>query len=144
MFCNRLVKMTRVWPYPLLQYARSAAFTVIVPITPAGVAALGALVLSRWVPYQVYRLTSRHWPVVRPELVRTISFVLLSLLTVCSFGLSPLLKWSTLALLLWNIFRARSDIYAVFNSARRIDRDSRCAMIQRRERDPASIRETAT
>ena len=79
-----------------------------------------------------------------PSWVRTISFVLLSLLTVCSFGLSPLLKWSTLALLLWNIFRARSDIYAVFNSARRIDRDSRCAMIQRSERDPASIRETAT
>ena len=57
-FYNRLDKMTRVWLYPLLQFARSAAFTVVVPIEPAGVAALGAHVLSRWVPYQVYRLTS--------------------------------------------------------------------------------------
>jgi phosphoserine phosphatase len=120
-FYNRLDKGTRVWLYPLLQLARSAAFTVIVPITSAGVAALGAHVLSRWVPYHVYRLTSRHWPVARPELVRAISFVLLALLTVCSFGLSVMLTWSALALLLWNIFRARHDVYAVCTAARRID-----------------------
>jgi hypothetical protein len=51
-------------------------------------------------------------------------FVLLSLLTVCFFGLSVLLTWSALAFLLWNVFRARRDIYAAFNSARRLDRSS--------------------
>jgi hypothetical protein len=122
-FYNRLNKMTRVWLYPLLQFARSAAFTVVVPIEPAGVAALGAHVLSRWVPYQVYRLTSAGWPNARPELVRLISFVLLlSLMIASSPGLSILLTWSALALLLWNVFRARRDIYAVFKSAGRIDR----------------------
>jgi hypothetical protein len=95
---------TRVWLYPLLQVARSAAFTVVVSIEPAGIAALGAHVLSRWVPYQVYRLYAR-WPNARPELVRLISFVLLSLMIVCSLGLSILLTWGALALLLWNIFR---------------------------------------
>jgi hypothetical protein len=74
----------------LLQVARSAAFTVVVSIEPAGIAALGAHVLSRWVPYQVYRLYAR-WPNARPELVRLISFVLLSLMIVCSLGLSILL-----------------------------------------------------
>jgi hypothetical protein len=99
---------------------------VIVPIEPAGVAALGAHVLSRWVPYLLYRLSSgRCWPETRPELVRLISFVLLSLTIVCSLGLSILLTWSALALLLWNIFRARRDLYAVYNSARRLDRSSR-------------------
>jgi hypothetical protein len=121
-FYNRFDKMTRVWLYPLLQFARSAAFMAVVPIEPAGVAALGAHVLSRWVPYQVYRLTSGSWPNARPELVRLISFVLLSLLIVCSLGLSILLTWSALALLLWNVFRARHAIYAVFDSARRLDR----------------------
>ncbi len=62
-------------------------------------------------------LTSRHWPVARPELMHAISFVPLSLLTVCSFGLSALLTWSALALPLWNVFGARRDVYAVFNSA---------------------------
>jgi hypothetical protein len=143
-FYNRLDKMTRVWLYPLLQFARGAAFTVVVPIEPAGVAALGAHVLSRWVPYQIYRLTSAGWPNARPELVRLISFVLLMLLmNVSSLGSSVLLTWSALALLLWNVFRARGDIYMVFSSARRLDRSSRRATAQRRERNPASPPETA-
>jgi hypothetical protein len=130
-FYNRLDKMTRVWLYPLLQFARSGAFLVIVPIEPAGIAALGAHVLSRWVPYLLYRLSSaRSWPETRPELVRLISFVLLSLMIVCSLGLSILLTWSALALLLWNVFRARRAIYVVFTSARRLDRSSRHATVQ--------------
>jgi hypothetical protein len=133
LFYNRLDKKTRVWLYPLLQFARAAAFTVIVPIEPAGVAALGAHVLSRWVPYQIYRQTSAGWPNAQPELVRLISFVLLlSLMIVASLSLSVLLTWSALALLVWNVFRARRDIYAVFNSARRLDRSSRLATTQRR------------
>jgi hypothetical protein len=135
--------MTRVWLYPLLQFARSAAFTVIVPIEPVGVAVLGAHVLSRWMSYQVYRLSSVPWPNARPELARLISFVLLSLMLVCSLGWSVLLTWGALALMLWNVFRARHEIYAVFNSARRLDRSSRHAATLRRERDPAVPRETA-
>lgn len=127
-FYNRSDKMTRVWLYPLLQFARGAAFMVIVPIEPVGVAAIGAHVLSRWMPYQVYRLTSsKGWPNTRPELARLISFVLLSLMIDCSLGPSVLLTWSALALLLWNVFKARRDIYAVFNSARRLDQFSRDA-----------------
>jgi hypothetical protein len=127
-FYNRLDKMSRVWLYPVLQFARSGAFLVIVPIEPAGVAALGAHVLSRWVPYLLYRLSSaRCWPETRPELVRLISFVLLSLMIVCSLGLSILFTWSALALLMWNVFRARLHICEVFNSARRLDRSPRHA-----------------
>jgi hypothetical protein len=139
---NRLDKMTRVWLYVLLQFARSAAFAVVVPIEPAGVAALGAHVLSRWVPYQVYRLSGR-WPNARLELVRLISFALLSLMIVCSLGVSILLTWSALALLLWNVFRARRHIYMVFNSARRLHRSSRDATTRRTEFHPASPPETA-
>ena len=145
-FYNRLDKMTQVWLYPLLQFARSAAFIVIVPIEPAGVAALGAHMLSRWTSYRIYRssrVTPAHWPNARPELARLISFVLLSLMIVCALGLSVLVTWSMLALLLWNVFRARREIYAVLNSARRLDRSSRQATPQSRERNPSSLRETA-
>ncbi len=148
LFYNRIDKMTRVWLYPVLQFARGTAFMVVVPIEPAGVAALGAHVLSRWVPYQVYRLSAGqqaapgatpHWPNVRATLVSLISFVLLSMLIVCCLGPSILLTWSALALLMWNVFRARRDIYAVFNSAQRLDRSSRHAPTQRREGAPANI-----
>ena len=112
---NRFDKMTRVWLYPMLQFARSAAFTVVVPIEPAGVAAVGAHVLSRWVPYQIYRVTtSAEWPNTRTELIRLISFVLLLAIIMASLGPTPLLTWSASALLLWNVFRARRDICAVF------------------------------
>jgi hypothetical protein len=141
---NRFDKMTRVWLYPLLQFARGAAFTAVVPIEPVGVAALGAHVLCRWMPYQVYRVTSaRSWPDTRPELVRLISFVLLSLILVCALGPSVLLTWSALALLLWNVFRSHRAIHAVFSSARRLDRCSRDEPTPRREHDPAPPRETA-
>ena len=148
LFYNRIDKMTRVWLYPMLQFARGTAFMAVVPIEPAGVAALGAHVLSRWVPYQIYRWSApqpaapgvtAHWPNVRAALVRLISFVLLSILIVCCLGPSMLLTWSALALLLWNVFRARRDIYAVFNSAQRLDRSSRHAPTQRGEGAPANI-----
>jgi hypothetical protein len=137
LFYNRLDKATRIWLYPILQFARSAAFAVVVPIEPAGVAALGAHVLSRWTAYQVYRRSSTGtvWPNVRPELARLISFVLLSLIIVCSFGPSVMLTWSALAILLWNVFRARGDVYAVFKSARfksarRLDGSSRAGTVE--------------
>jgi hypothetical protein len=139
---NRLDKMSRVWLYPLLQFARVAAFTVVVPIEPVGVAALGALALSRWMPYHIYRLSSSGWPNVRPDFVRLVSFVLLSLIIVPSLGLSVLLTWSTLALLLWNIYKARRDVCVVFNSAQRLDRLYGLAETQRRERAPAGHDET--
>ena len=50
---------------------------------------------------------------------------LLSLMIVCSLGPSALLTWSSAALLPWKVFRGRRDIYAVFNSARRLNRSSR-------------------
>jgi len=55
-------------------------------------------------------------------LVRLISFILLIILIACAVGTRAMTTWSTLALLLWNTFRARHDIYVVFKSARRIDR----------------------
>jgi hypothetical protein len=127
-FYNRLDKATRVWVYPVLQLARSAAFAIVVPIEPVGVAALGAHILSRWTSYQVYRMSSTGsaWPNIRPELARLISFALLSCIIMFSFGSSAMLTWSALAMLLWNVFRARRDVYAVFKEARRLDQP-RCS-----------------
>jgi hypothetical protein len=139
---NRLDKMTRVWLYPLLQFARGAAFMVVVPIVPAAVPALGAHVLSKWVSYQVYRLSSVGWPNARPELGRLISFVLLSVIMICSIGASAVMTWSALALLVWNVFRARRDISSVFNSARSLRRSPRPEPAMRRDRGRASGRES--
>jgi hypothetical protein len=141
-FYNRLDKMTRVWIYPLLQFARCAAFAAVVPIELVGAAALGAHVLSRWMPYQIYRHISTGWPEARPELGRLISFMLLSVTLVCSVGVSALLTWSAVALLLWNVFRARHDLHAVITSACRLDRPFRFSAALHPEREPAPPRGT--
>ena len=72
-------------------------------------------------PYLFYRLGSADWPNLQPELIRLVSFVLLSVMIACSLGITVVLTWGGLALLLWNFFRARRDIYKVVTSARRLD-----------------------
>ena len=133
---NRLDKMSRVWLYPILQFARSGAFLAVVPIEPIGVAALGAHVLSRWVPYQFYRLGATDWPSLQPELIRLVSFSLLAILLACALGADEVLTLSGLALLLWNLFRARRDIYKVATAARRLN-----ASVGRSWPSPRSTRE---
>lgn len=122
-FYNRLDKLTRVWFYPMLQFARSCAFLVIVPIEPVGVAALGAHLFSLWMPYRLYRLTSgNRWPDTQPALVRLVAFVLLSLMIGSSLGFSALLTWSAMGLLVWNLFRARRNLLGAFYDARMLPR----------------------
>lgn len=119
---NRLNKQTRIWLYPFLQIGRIAAFTVVVRIEPAGIAALSAHLFSRWLPYLIYRLRpSSDWPEARIGLVRLISFILVSLITVASIGPAALITWCALGLLLWTVFLARVDLHEVFESARRVD-----------------------
>jgi phosphoserine phosphatase len=121
-FYNRLNKQTRVWLYPFLQMGRTASFTIVSSIEPIGLAALSAHVFSRWLPYLIYRLTkSRDWPEARIGLVRLVSFILFSMLVAASLGPSAILTWCALGLLLWNVYRAKVDLYEVYASAHRID-----------------------
>jgi hypothetical protein len=46
----------------------------------------------------------------------------LALLLAFSQGLSPLLSGTALALLAWNLFRARQELAAALAAARRLDR----------------------
>ena len=119
---NRCDKGTRVWLFAGLQFARSAAFIVLVPIGLIGSAALGAHVLARWVPYYVYRLGGKEWPEAPFHMTRLLFFMVLALLLAISAGWASLLSWTALALLAWNVFRARKDLAAAWDAARRVDR----------------------
>jgi hypothetical protein len=120
---NRLDKVTRTWMYPGLQLARAAAFTVVVPIVPIGVAALGAHTLARCVPYYIYRLSGHNWPgEARATLVRTTSFIMLALLLGVALGWSVVLNATAAVLLAWNLFRARKQLAEMLTSVSRLDR----------------------
>lgn len=119
---NRLDKGTRVWLFAGLQFARSAAFVALVPIVPIGAVALGAHVLARWVPYHVYRLGGRAWPEAPLHLIRLMFFVVLALLFGFAQGWHALVEPTALALLAWNLYRARTELAAACAGARRLDR----------------------
>ena len=118
---NRQDKATRVWLFPGLQFARSAAFTVLVPVAPVAVLALGAHVLARWLPYYLYRYGGSGWPEVPLPLIRLLFFTVLVLLAITS-GSSAMIDGTALALLAWNLYRARRELSAVIANAHRIDR----------------------
>lgn len=119
---NRADKDTRVWLFPGLQLARSAAFTALVPVAPVAVLALGAHVLARWLPYYLYRHSGQGWPNVPLPLVRLLFFSVLVLLLAATGGGPDLIDGTALALLGWNLWRARADLAAVIGHAHRIDR----------------------
>ncbi len=119
---NRLDKSTRVWLFSVLQFARGAAFTVIVPVLPIGAAGLGAHVLARWVPYYLYRLGSGQWPEAQTQTMRLLFFVVLAALLAISQGIGVLLNATTLGLLAWSVFRANQEIRHIVSAAVRIDR----------------------
>ncbi len=122
---NRFDKRTRVWLYPGLQLARTAAFAVLVPVTVLGAVALSAHVLAKWLPYYVYRFGGRNWPETPQTLTRLLFFGVMSTLIALTQGWSSLMTWSAAALLGWNLFRARKELMGVLLHARRIDRSPR-------------------
>lgn len=119
---NRFDKGTRIWMFAGLQFARSTAFVALVPIGPIGAVALGAHILAKWVPYCVYRLGGKDWPEAPFHLIRLLFFVVLALLLELSHGLSELLSGTALALLAWNLFRARKELATALTMAKRLDR----------------------
>jgi hypothetical protein len=119
---NRFDTGARVWMFAGLQFARSAAFVAVVPIALIGAVALGAHVLARWVPYYVYRLGGKEWPDAPFHLIRLLFFVALALLLGLAQGISVLLSWTALALLAWNLYRARQELATAWTAATRLDR----------------------
>jgi len=116
-FYNRTDKAARTWMFSVLQLARAAAFTVLVPIEPIGAMALGAHVLARWTPYYLYRLRGSDWPggiAVGP--IRTLFFAVLALLLVIASGWPALINWTAYALFAWCLYRSGDGIRQLFTS----------------------------
>lgn len=119
---SRFDKGTRVWMFAGLQFARSTAFIALVPVGLIGAVALGAHILAKWVPYYIYRNSGKDWPEAPYHLIRLLFFVMLALLLGLTQGFSSLWTATGIALLLWNLFRARKELTTAFTAARRLDR----------------------
>lgn len=117
---NRSNKGLRVWMYLPLQLARCIGFAAVVGITAVGALALAAHVLSRWFHYYAYRLGKGSWPSVRAETMRLTCFLVLAGLVALAQGPAVVLTWSTLAIVLWSLYRARWELRELLTSAGRV------------------------
>ncbi|WP_162409581.1 HAD family hydrolase [Acuticoccus sediminis] len=129
---NRVDKATRVWPFAALQFARGAAFAAVLPAVPVAVAAIGAYVVEKWIPYFVYRLPGQPVApsrsgggaaaVLEPwtlplHTIRLVFFAILAALVAGISGVQALLAWPTLALFGLMAFRARKELSALAGQA---------------------------
>lgn len=121
---NRLDKNTRVWIFPALQFARTGAFALLVPVGLTATLGLAAHLIARWIPYYGYRLNSKNWPDGQFFLSRLLIYLLLNLIFALTQRLAMLLTWTALAMLSWNVVRARKDLRSLISEARRIDRSA--------------------
>ena len=119
---NRSDKSTRVWLFPALQLARSASFTVLVPVGLAASLALGAHIIARWVPYYLYRSGGKDWPETPFFVMRLLFYSLLWSMLAVSHNFAALFTPTAVLLLLWNLFRARKELRQIFAGIHRIDR----------------------
>lgn len=119
---NRLNKPTRIWLYGLLQLLRIAAFVAVVHVTIVGAVALCAYTIARWIPYLHYRTVGGDWVEGYMYTIRLMMFVVITGLMTSALGLHILLDWTALALLLWNVFKARHELKEIAAQAHRIDR----------------------
>lgn len=122
MLYNRMDKQSRVWMFSGLQFARTGAFAVLVAVEPIAIAALGAHVLARWLPYYMYRYGSKDWPESPFYLTRLLFFVVLAAMLALLHGSAALFTPTAAALLAWNLFRARRELRSALAAAHRIDR----------------------
>ena len=120
---NRLDKSSRIWMYPALQLARSASFTVLVPVGLPASLAIGAHVIARWVPYYIYRTREKEWPETPFFLMRLLFFSLLWIILAFTQNFAALLTPTALLLLLWNLYRARKELRQMLAGIHRIDRE---------------------
>lgn len=122
---NRFDKSTRVWMFAGLQFARSTAFVALVPIGLIGAVALSAHVIAKWVPYYIYRLGGKEWPEAPFHLIRLLFFVVLALMLGLTNGFTTLWNGTALALLIWNLYRARQELTTAFSAAKQLDQTNR-------------------
>ena len=118
---NRLDKGTRVWMFAVLQLLRSCAFALVVPVHPTAATAIGAHVISKWIPYFLYReRPGDKWPEMPVYLMRLVFFVLLTAIVAVVDKGTAVVSVTTAVLAAWFLVRARRELIKLFRGARGI------------------------
>jgi hypothetical protein len=125
---NHLDKQTRMWIYPLLQATKYFSFLLLVPTNVIGTMLFVSQVVSRSLPYIIYRWfgEKNKFPAHFPD--RFVRLLLLVSLLIClalgARNADLLLDWQVLAIVGLLTLRSLKDIWQIVSQARLINRSA--------------------
>ena len=117
---NHVDKKTRTPIYALLQILKYAWFSIYFPMGIAGAVLIISQVITKWIPYVVYRYgrTGPNWET-PDQLFRLIIFLTTSLMLILSHVGQPQDFWIPLGVaLLWCGWRARREIASLIEAVK--------------------------
>ena len=117
---NRSDKISRIWLYAGLQFWRSCALFLLLPVSAVAAAAGYCYVVSRWIEYLLYRYVRRFgiegWQDTQRHAIRLMLFVLFLLSIALAGQWQSLLSRPAAVLILWFVITGFSQIRQIVRS----------------------------
>lgn len=124
---NRIDKTTRTWLYPVLQIYKCFGFLCITVTNLVGSMLFVAQVLSRWLPYIIYRYSRTEWlnnMTNIGQLLRWILFAfMLAAVAIGAQNPSLLINWQALVIFSYCVLRGRRQFWEIVSNAHPIWQD---------------------
>jgi len=114
---NRIDTMTRVFIYPVLQIAKTLGWVVLLPISFIGSVLCVTVVLTRWIPYIVYRYGGARWETPGAVLQLVMFNFLIIALVLAAGQINPLVQPEVWFIEIWFLLLARKQIAALIRGA---------------------------
>ncbi|MBE9166182.1 haloacid dehalogenase-like hydrolase [Pleurocapsales cyanobacterium LEGE 06147] len=125
---NRIDKKTRLWLYPVLQAYKCFGFLCITVTNLVGSMLFVSQVLSRWLPYIIYRYSRTEWLDNMKNIGQLLRWVLfafmLAAVVVGTQNPSLLINWQAAIVFSYCLFRGRRQFWEIVSNAHPIWQDA--------------------
>ena len=119
---NHIDKKTRIWLYPILQGCRYFGFLSVTTTNIIGVMIFTAQVISRWIPYMIYRYAQNSWSNWSKDIIQLLRCLIFGLLiaavTIGTHDISTLVNWQTCVIFTYCVYRGRRLPLEIIRTAR--------------------------
>ncbi|MEM7555601.1 MAG: HAD family hydrolase [Cyanobacteria bacterium P01_A01_bin.84] len=115
---NHIDKYTRVWLYPILQACRCFGFLSVATTNTVGAMIFAAYVISRWLPYIVYRYAKTND---YPKEIGPLSYIFIFALLIIAAAnaaqdISIVINWQAFIIISYCVYRVRNFLFEVIRS----------------------------
>ncbi|WP_292702549.1 MULTISPECIES: haloacid dehalogenase-like hydrolase [unclassified Nostoc] len=124
---NLVDKKTRIWLYFILQFYKCFGFLVVTKTNIIGAILFIAQVISRWIPYSIYRFNKSEWLKDLPNQVIRLflfGFIVIAIM-LGTQNSSIIMSWQTWAILVWCTYKARNEVLKIVREIHPISQEKK-------------------